>query len=591
MSEHNDKYTMEGDDMSQVRTIIKRLNEEAPGKEKSREVVVRADGTKVVRVTKKRRVMVTAREKRARVRRWVIALLLLLLMGSGALVAFYAYRMSVMSSEQYLALQAEALKKLWGVSELSCGGAQIDGLELKVDSVVAEFPADSMVEKVELSGISTTLSPLTFLSGKISADVLDVRQASIRLRTRDGVMQMPRQQGPDIWRFNRVSCKQLDVTITTENAPLLELTGADSYLYYPRTDRSTTSLRIMGGKMMVKGWKMMDVKEGKFLLSANGMEDFSLRSNFAGANTEEGGFISISGKIANGASLAGPFALSSNRIALSEFTEGRFTQILTAKTVTSTGNADAKATIVLPLLQDRPKFEGEFDLADVAVVGMPALGVIRKHLERDKRRMYLPVKVMRGKVRLAQKQGATILTVAEGDMMDAETVTLRGEISVSSANTLSGTLDYGIPDVLATREYVDGRPDPVFRQQGSWCWLNTKLSGSANGPSDDAREQDARAEGDRAGRERLNLDDVDIDVLIKETQDGARNGGEEPFGLPQPTQPDSTTPSVGGDSVSGLGEDRQGWKKDPWKQDSWTQETRGTAVPAVMELPENPFGK
>lgn len=589
MSEHKNKYTMEGDDMSQVRTIIKRLNEEAPGKERSRQVVVRADGTKVVRVTKKRRVMVTAQEKRARMRKWAVIVVLVVFMGVGSLGAFFAYRMSMMSGEHYLAEQAQKLKEMWGVDELTCSGAQIDGSDLKVDSIVAEFPQESMIETVEISGISATLSPLSFLTGKLSADVLDIRQASVRMRTRDGMMQMPLQHGADLYRFNRISCKGLDVTVSEEGSTLLELTGADSYLYYPRQDRHTSSLQIMGGKLMVKGWKMLDVKEGKFLISVNGVDDFSLRSNFAGAKTEDGSFVFISGKIGNGASLAGPFSLSANSIALSEFSEGRFAQILTAKTSSSLANADSNATILLPFEQDRPKFEGEFEVTDVVVVGMPALGVIRKHLERDKRRLYLPVKIAKGKVTLSQQQGVTTLTITEGDMMDAETVTLRGEISVDGSNKLSGTLDYGIPDVLATREYADGRPDPVFRQQGSWCWLNTKLTGSANRPNDDAREQEAGIEGDRVGRERLNLDDVDIDILVKEAQEASPGSESSPSG--------AASPSEGGESGAGNSENSsQGWSRDPWNEDSpWDRDIRGkdkkNDSAANLGLPENPFDK
>ena len=65
----DDKYTREEEDSSQVRSIINLLNGEKPSTERSREVVVRADGTKVVRVTKKRRVMVTKADKSRRARK------------------------------------------------------------------------------------------------------------------------------------------------------------------------------------------------------------------------------------------------------------------------------------------------------------------------------------------------------------------------------------------------------------------------------------------------------------------------------------------------------------------------------------------
>lgn len=590
MSEHNDKYTMEGDDMSQVRTIIKRLNEEAPSKEKSREVVVRADGTKVIRVTKKRRVMVTDREKRVRTRNVIIIALLVLLLCCGAFGAFYAYRMSMMSGESYLTQQAETLKSNWGVTDLNCSGAKIDGLDFTADAIVAEFPADSMIEKVELSGISAKLSPISFMTGVLTADVLSVKEATVRLRTADGVMKMPLQQGEDLWKFNRISCHELTVIAGSEGTPLMELRGTDSYLYYPRSDHRTASIRFMGGKFMMKGWKMMDIREGKCLLSANGVEDFSLRTHFAGAKADDGSFVLITGKLENGASLAGPFGLSSNRVDFAEFTQGRFAQILTAKTVASPGNTNSHVTVQLPLNGERPVFQGEFDVAEVAIVGMPALGVIRKHLERDQRRLYLPVKVMRGKLALSQEQGTMTLSIAEGDMMDAETVTLRGKVTVDATNTLSGSFDYGIPDVLATREYADGRPDPIFQQQGSWCWLNTALSGNANSPTDDSREQEARAEGDRLGRERLNLEEVDVDALIQESASKASTyTGASPKESP-----------ASGDQPGAAGTGDQqttGWGNTPWQEDPWSaasQDTNGKnggENSPSQELPLNPFSE
>ena len=69
MTEKEDKYAGNDEDMTQVRSIIKRLSEDKPSHERGREVVVRADGTKVVRVTRKRKVLVSAREKNRRARK------------------------------------------------------------------------------------------------------------------------------------------------------------------------------------------------------------------------------------------------------------------------------------------------------------------------------------------------------------------------------------------------------------------------------------------------------------------------------------------------------------------------------------------
>ena len=66
MVDNDDKYADDEEDLTQVRSIIKQLNEEKPSQEREREVITRADGTKMVRVTKKRRVMLTSADKRRR---------------------------------------------------------------------------------------------------------------------------------------------------------------------------------------------------------------------------------------------------------------------------------------------------------------------------------------------------------------------------------------------------------------------------------------------------------------------------------------------------------------------------------------------
>ena len=102
MSKHNDKYTIDGDDESQVRNIIRRLNEDRPAQEKSREVVVRADGSKAIRVTKKRKMMMTNEERNRRSRRSFVMILLVGFLVCAAFVVFFMYRMTSMTGSAYL---------------------------------------------------------------------------------------------------------------------------------------------------------------------------------------------------------------------------------------------------------------------------------------------------------------------------------------------------------------------------------------------------------------------------------------------------------------------------------------------------------
>ena len=183
MRKHSDdKYTREGDENSQVRNIINQLNEDTPSRERRREVVTRPDGTKVVRVTKKRRVMVSEKEKNRRSRKQFMLTLLTVFLLACGFVAYVVYRAAVMCSADYLAQKQEDICRAWGATSVVMQGTTLEGTTLKVASLVAEFPEASNIERVELKGITAPLSLKSFVSGVFSSEDVNIQMANIRLR-------------------------------------------------------------------------------------------------------------------------------------------------------------------------------------------------------------------------------------------------------------------------------------------------------------------------------------------------------------------------------------------------------------------------
>lgn len=570
MVHKDDKYGEEEENLTQVRSIIKHLNEEKPAQERAREVVVRADGSKVVRVTKKRRVMMTSADVRRRNRKHILCLVagcVLLLIACGAYLFF---RMSTMSSSAYLSEQQASLQQVWGAASVQLEGKGLDGTTLQLDSVVAEFPESSMLKRVELSGIKAQLDVLSFFTGVVRSETLEMERAVIVLRN-GANMAMPRLAGDGKWEFRRMECKNFNVEFEDAQQAPLQLKGTQAYMYYPNSSRSSSVVMFRDGVVNIPGWKDVRVTEGKAHVSARGIDDFSLRGttdSVSDVAEQRHTAISFAGKIGEGEALTGPFSVESDNMSFADFTGGCFEEFLVARTVSvSHGKLSGKSTVSFGQAGAAPVFKGEFQLKNICLSSFPALMAIQEHIEPAKRRQYNPVSWHRGYVVLHHEAGGYTVEIPEGAMVERDLASLRGKITLADTNELSGELHYGIPQVLARVEYPDGHPDPIFVPSGEWAVLSTRLKGRGNMPGDDMAEVEARAAIARRERpERVPFDKLDVNLLTEQllnrqgagnapavsepmqsaplTEPAGTHGGDSPFSNPFETSEDPFAPST-----------------------------------------------
>lgn len=540
MSKQNDMYTREGDDDSQVRNIIRRLNEDRPATEKSREVVVRADGTKAIRVTKKRKTLMTNEERNRRSRRSFVMLLLVGLLVCAAFVGFFMFRMTSMTGAGYLSAQEASLAKAWGATQVRCTGSNIDGMELTIANIVAEFPEGSFLQRVELSDVKASLSASTFISGKIKADELSIGRASLQVEPAVRELKMPRQQGEDLWNIKRVVCADLNVTFGgAETEASLMLRQAPAYMY-----GSTASRVVMlnGGLLMMRGWKPVSLTDGKMRFTPTSIEDISLRGTTDPTRKKSDGrpesTVTISGTISDGASLAGPLMVDSDNMSFADFSDGTFAHFFSAYTQAfAKGKNKPSAYITLPLDTTTPRFSGVFHLKDVRITSFPAMMVMTEHIDPKYRKRYLPPFISSGVVTLSQAEGSSTLAIAENDMVERDLLSLRAKVTVDSANQLSGTVDYGMPAILTRVEYPDGLSDPIFREDGRNAWLCTEVSGPANHPSDNAEHLDVAAESQRRLRPaRTPFDQIDVERLSQRISAAETQAAQSETPQPQPQE-------------------------------------------------------
>ena len=483
---------------------------------------MRADGTKVVRVTKKRRVMMTAADHRRKNRKHVLLVVLSFFVVAALATGVLFFRMAGMTGSGYVAACQSELQQRWGASSLQLEGPGVEGTTLSLTSLVAEFPEESMLQRVELNGVEVKLDMMSFFTKVFEGQELKIDRAVIQLRP-GAAMQMPAQNGPDMWKFSRIDCKNLSVRFgdTGQDGPM-ELRNVQAYMYYPQESREFSVVMLRGGNLAIRNWKTVRISEGKARLSCSGITDFTL----SGTTDEENDTaeqrhtaISFAGKIEAAAAFTGPYSVESDNMSLADFTEGRFSEFLTARTVAvSHGKIRDKATILLADSQDaRPSFRGEWNLKEICLSSFPALMAITEHIEPAKRRLYNPISLLRGHVVLDVQDGNMSVSMPYGALQERDLVSLQGKIEVNSSNELSGTLEYGIPLILTRVEYPDGHPDPIFQQGGEWSWLRTQVKGMGNMPGDDMAEIEARAQIDRGNRPaRVPFDQIDINRLSEQ---------------------------------------------------------------------------
>ncbi len=535
---NEDKYTREGDDNSQVRNIINQLNNDKPSREKSREVVVRADGTKVIRVTKKRKVMVSNDEKHRRSRKKFFISLLAFFLVACSVFAFYMYRMSEMCSESYLNEKKQELCAAWGATSVEIMNPRVEGSLLKIDRLIATFPESSMLERVELNGLNAPLDMSSFFVDEFRADSMSIKVADIRLRKGADKLVMPRWAGvKDIWKIKSISCAKLGFSIGDPATSPVVLRNAEAQMYPSSGSDSGQVLTINKGLLMIAGVGKelssdmrynFNLVDAKMFLTSVSVEDIRFscqdpnslvrykeaeRDIISSGNARQlviADFI-VHGRIGQGDSIYGPYDLEVDRLPFALLTHGVYDKIFEA-TVSSSRNENISPITMTLSPEGAPAFfAGKMMLSDVLFrdADLDAKSVFISHIvNSNQSQKYAKLLIGQAWVNVTMDNGEAVMEIEDGSMRETGTVDIsisgRVNVSLKSENgqwndlPLSGELAYSLPKKVLNSEYKGGVIDPIFvadAKNDLRCMLKTVLSGVSIMPQDDSRAQvDATAE-------------------------------------------------------------------------------------------------
>ena len=519
-SKENNKYADSSEDSSsQVRSIIDKINKEIPSKESTREVIIRKDGSKAVRVLKKRRVTLSDKELKSRSRRAALRLILLSIISVLALVIYFITRMYMMSSIDFIETKKQEIAKQWQAQNVEIDGFKLEGFELSINSLTVIFAEDSMMKKLVLRGVNGRLDPIGICRGKIMMDNASIQTAILEINEEADRMKMPTVEGSPIWDIARLTCNNFSLNFgDTQKAPF-RITGSIVYLYTPAENKEICSINLSGGKFYVTDWKGFDLQELHAQIGSNGLLGFSLelRPLMPSVETIEGRapFIRLSGEILNGDSFYSPYTLVSDGIDISDLTDNRLASFFSAQTSAHKQHEHESSTFLqLKPSGGIPTLSGDLDLRNIRWYALPAIPQIMSHLESAKRAEYIALAITKGCVNIESAGEDIRMKFREEDMYEVALIRMVGDIAINKQNDISGTLDYGLPSSYTRVEYPDGISDAVFYERGETAWLRTTLRGKATAVADNSAELDAQADVARATRPKPHsLESIDVDSI------------------------------------------------------------------------------
>lgn len=606
----DDKYTREEEDSSQVRSIINLLNGEKPSTERSREVVVRADGTKVVRVTKKRRVMVTKADKSRRARKNLLFSIIFVLLLTFSFVAYGVYNYAHMVSDSYLEEKQEQMRAAWGAESVKITGVKNGiGTGLEIESVLVTFPANCVIESVLLENLSAEVALGSYYTGTFQSEFLNIGRAHVQLREAAENLVFPGgNSDADLWDFKNVHCDKFSLAIGDSPVPSLNI--VDSTVDMHAVAAEAYSFKLSGGKMlfagMMKDSKMeLALQDGFLTVTPNALRNMRINCKSIGKQVKRVGerdddnmadafSLSFCGDI-NKNNVYGPYDVNFTRASLKTLTGGLFENILSGDVKPLSKEMGGRLQLQLNpavitgvlLMEGSPEFKTSNTLLKAKEI------CLEKTIEpQDLRQKYSTLNQQDFRVELAFAADELKLILPREDNGNEVSGVLKSSGFAEETNIkkmpVSGELVYVFPAADLCYKYKDKAIDPIYEKLGDnsgYYQFVSTIHGTCEEPADNAQslfeaknaERSALALNDNAEQDYRknkfeNQSSIDKEFGVKEKEDKDaifRKPSEDDIF----TKPTSSTPII---------------------PDSWTQPSSESGnnwdVPATSGEQLNPTG-
>lgn len=513
----------QGEDGSHINNIIDRLREARDGgnvsEERSRDIIERSDGTKVVKIRRRRRVYQdTARDmdpSTTDFKKWI------LIMGMGvificiAAIAFLMVRISSFNTEEFLRNKEQELGQAWN-AQVEISGLSFEGLSFSVGKVTARFPETSLIKEATFQNISANLIPVSFITGVCKGDLMKIGGARVILRNNVDKFAFPGYRGKELWNYSRYRVERFEVDYEDPKTAPFRL---NSELYVRRSEEGNRfNCNLSSKTLSIKGWEPISLTVASIYVTHEGLEYLDINGTMS-----DTAVVSIKGEFKQGMSFSQPtLTLSGVNIPLASITKNQFTPLVTAEFGASTESHDASTSFLFSLPgKDHafPPFSG--DSNEIRKIVLKNIPMFKELSDLTGNKAYLTPALQSGKGKVSSDGNGISFSNFEAN--EFSFLSVSGSFGVSNDKSLSGRLSLGIPRRSAMKG--DMIVDPLFiRDDGETVWVDLSLSGTLMKPMDNtiALVRSVQNARDRISREK--------NLMIDSTNSSSRQanpGGED----------------------------------------------------------------
>lgn len=450
------------------------------------ELVTRADGSKAIRVRKrKRRSSQPHKEETHRNRKARIVQV------SAALVLVFAAALAVGAAVIY-ANSSPFRKGLERKIEQTSGAAvdlqvfRMNPKTANAGNLALDWPEGNVLKTLALRGLEAEIFPASFLGRSLTGEEISVAYGSLTLRIpKPGqpLRNFPAAEGEPPIRFNRYRVPNFDLTLGESAAPAIQLLKCEASLT-PSNVNGHPQLSLYQGSLAIAGWPKLRLDRSLIVFSGQEADVITLRVLH---ESDDGGALDFTGSVwPYQPDQLSTLAVSMVGFQLSGLTGPALGRLVSGQ-VDSLPFAKSNYLSFFPSDQPSAKLDISFRASPtsrIEVLGFPFLFGLAQTLDDP----WFERPVFEGDASGVLHRERGIVSLRDLLFESKDYMALKGEISIAPDQTLSGTLQVGVADAVIATAKTQRLKTLFGPTKDGFRWLTLKVSGPASAPVDNFKE-------------------------------------------------------------------------------------------------------
>ncbi len=459
------------------------------------EVVIRKDGSRAVKVRKRKR-RTSQRDtskgkmnRRSQLFHIAVIVVTFALIGLGGMcLLFYA------NSPMFRQRMVDKIESTSG-AEVSIQQPRINATTVRAAAMDLEWATPRVLAMIQAYEISAGLHPETFLGQKLRGEEVVAKSAVVSLSANEAVAsgQTQRPKLDSLVQFGRYSSPVVTLQLG-ENGSAGSLVGVEASLFSGASSK-LSEIRLSRGILSVSGWPEFELDRGSATLKEGEVNVKYLRFRRPVDDVKrsiELGSLELSGRI----DLDDPSGESILRVVVAEFPLryllGSGFGVLFEGNVESADREDSNTLTFRPAKGNEAKLELELSADSregIYLKGFEFLDYFARGLDDT---WYKSPSFTTEKSLKFQRVG-TAVTLSNIHLEQKGRLIIQGNLKTLEAGQIEGTFRVGLPSSI-----VSAGPNPLFKmpfqeKRNGYSWVTLRIGGTAAKPLDNFAEIYAKA--------------------------------------------------------------------------------------------------